>query len=443
MIHPSCFHRAAVLATLFAPPAIGDTHALGFELTTLPVSAPVVEDAFGTGFATVGFTATFANGDVLVFDGQEVRRVNADGTSGALLGELDEPTFAALALIAPGEEFAIVAESTTDHLYRVDLEGEDGLELLTSIHFAFDAVFEDDASLIVSAATCGFGCGNDLLRVDTETGAQTLLARVAGPSGPVAIDHEGNLLYGTIDLTGPTDILRWDAALLTGATVLDESDATVFASGFAGASALAYDPVYRWLYLAENNDATNVHRIRRVVGTVTGSKILVEGDVGSWFAQLELQNHPDPAVFFEYQPPSGGALRYADTHYANATSERNELVPRRTVLEFSGPGTLGSGVVDFTLSNGWPGGFYFLLFGPKSGYSPTEFLFFLPDSLPLFTGMNFGTAGLVNEVFHIDSIGVDEFSFTNHSGLVDALAVQAIVLAGNGDIISTSDPAFL
>lgn len=435
--------HAALLAALLSPAAAGDTHALGFELTTLPVSAPVVPDAFGSGFATVGYAATFSNGDVLVFDGQEVRRVASDGTFLSSLGELDEPTFAAFALIAPGEQFAVVAESSTDAVYRVDLAGNEGMQVLTTLHFAFDAVFEDDSSFIVSAAPCGFSCGNQLIRVDATTGMQTVLAEVDGPSGPVTLDGNGNLYYATIDLFGTTDILRWDAALLTGAPIVDESDAILFASGFAGASALAYDPVYGWLYLAENNSTTNVHRIRRVVGTVTGSKVLVEGELGSWFAQLEIQNQPDPAVFFEFQPPTGGALRYADTHYANATSERNELVPRRTVLEFTGPGTSGTGTVDVELSNGWPGGFYFLLYGLKSTYSPVEFLFYLPDSLPLFTGLDFGTAGLVAQPFTIDANGADTFSFQNHSGLVNALAVQAIVLAGNGDIISTSDPAFL
>ena len=200
-----------------ALPLRADTPAEGFSLFDEPLAPPIADDPFGLGFDTFGSTWTLSNGQVVTFDGIEVRRVTAQGLTVGVLATFAAPAFPAFVRVDPSETFALVAESSLGNVYRVALDGG-GATLLAGLTFPFDAAFEHAGSAIVSAATCGFGCGNELLRLDTQSGATTTVATVSGPSGPVATNPAGDLYYGLIPatLSGPRSVLRFPAAALDG-----------------------------------------------------------------------------------------------------------------------------------------------------------------------------------------------------------------------------------
>ena len=302
--HATRTHSLFCALALALPAAAQDVPAVGFDL--LPEAVPL------TGTSWVG--ATFENGDVLVFDGVNVERYNAGGGFLQTLETLPAFVFPSFVEIAPDETFAVVGESSNGELLRIDLL-LGGSTPLGSLAFNFDAAFEDGGHLVVSAATGGFGADNELWRVDVTTGAAVRIGSVPGASGPVALDDEGNLYYGTTSNDFPppaaqTDLLRWDASVIGAGVPFDASDATVLSTGLAGASSLVFDDVLDALYVAEVNFGTGASRISRLPAGTSIPQVLVEGRPFFAISRLELAASTSPAVFAPYQPAHAATLRY-------------------------------------------------------------------------------------------------------------------------------------
>ena len=218
------------------------------------VSSAPAQDALAPGFALTGtqplpapFAAyhTLSNGNRIAFDGVSIDLY--DGANNYLmnLGLLPGFVFASFVEADPSETFALVGESSNGDIFKVFIDGS-GMSTLTTLDFNYDAVFDSPSSALVSASTCGFGCGNDIVRVHTTTGATTPVAEVPGSAGPVAMQSDGSLLYATISDSfpappGSTDIVSWTAAQLRSGTTLDLGDATLFHGGLDGAASLAVD----------------------------------------------------------------------------------------------------------------------------------------------------------------------------------------------------------
>src|SRR5262249_25233526 len=150
----------------------------------------------------------------------------------------------------------IAGESSYGRLFRVDLAAGQ-LSLVAQMPYNFDAVFEDANHLLISAATCGYNCGNDILRVDVTSGAQTLVAQVPGASGPLARSSNGDLYYAVQSSQSPPPpgsirIVRWGASQLASGTVLTLMNAQNVASGFDGVAALAFEDRLGHLLVAES-----------------------------------------------------------------------------------------------------------------------------------------------------------------------------------------------
>ena len=282
-----------------------DDPAEGFALDPVAVAPPTLPGGpFG---ATVfGAARTLSNGDVVTFDGQTILRLASDGTPLATLGVLPAIAFTGCFAIDPAETLAVVGESSTGEVYRVPLDGS-GMTLLTNLTFNYDAVFEDADTVLISAAT-GVS-GNDLVRVDVNTGATTCVALVPSFSGPLAVDPAGGLYYGL--QTSPAQVIHWTAGQLDGGACLSELDATVVGDGFAGSTSMAVDPTHGDLYMSVNDFSTGSNRIVRVEGDASVSPVLVEGTTPFHsLSGLQFETGVDGAVFFPYQPAFGGALRY-------------------------------------------------------------------------------------------------------------------------------------
>ena len=63
---------------------------------------------------------------------------------------------------------------------------------LATLTFSYDAAFSPAGELFVSAATGGFGAGNDIFKVALPGGALTQIAHVGGPSGPLTFGANGS-----------------------------------------------------------------------------------------------------------------------------------------------------------------------------------------------------------------------------------------------------------
>jgi hypothetical protein len=370
-----------------------------------------------------------------------------DGSWLATLASFPSFTFPSFLILDPSESFALIGESTNGTIQRVDLAGA-GAALECVLVLNYDAAFQDATHVLVSAATCGFGCGNELWSLDLPTHATALEAQLAGASGPLAFEPDGDLVYATVSATfpppsGATSILRFSAAQLAAGAILSENDAAVVASGFDGASDLVADPLTSTLYVAENGFGTGINRVRRVGGSAATSPILVEGEAFRWISGLEFVAGDGVAAFAAFQPEQGGLLRYATTDFAT-TWERFALAPRRPTLAINGPGTQGSGLFDVDLVHGASAGLAYLFYGPSSLVPAAEYSIHLAAlEGPLLLGLDPATLGWSVSPIALDPQGFGTATFTNPGGLEGSLAAQELVFNSSLKIVGTSTVAFL
>lgn len=422
---------ALACCLLSASPLRADTPADGFALTPLPYPGGIA-------------TATLGGGDVIAFDGLSVTRHDASGQLLQTLASLGSFVFPSFLLVDPAEDFVVAGESTHGDIFRVELTG--GLTGIVNLPFNYDAAFEDAGHLLVSAAPTSMT--NRVLRLELASGLLTPLVEVQGASGPVVLDLAGDLVYATSSAQfpaplGSTDVLRWPRALLTGAVLLDESDACVVASGFDGGGDLVLDPRSGELYLAENNFGTGQNRVRRVGTGPLDSPIVVDGAPFDAIHNLEFAPGAGPAPFRGFQPAGGGTLRYNATDFFSVFA-RFALEPLRAGAAVSGPGVSGVGPFDLTVDAGPQNGFGIVLYGPSALFGPGEYAFFLPAAVaPLFTGLDPGTARVHPQALGLDASGHGALSFLNSSGMTGFLAAQVLLIDQQLAIVGTSSAAFL
>jgi hypothetical protein len=406
-----------VSLSLFSALPFADEPASGFALESLPYPAQ-------------SLTASMGDGSILTFDGTNVEIFSPDGTPIQILASLGSFAFGSFLKLSPAEDFVVLGESSLGNVYRINTDGS-GSNLIGTVNLNYDAVFENANSLILSAATGGFGMDNDILRLDLTSGATTFLASIDGASGPLAIDQQGNLFYGTNSAAFPapmasSDILRFNAALLTGIVVLDESDASLISSGFDNATALEFDPQHGDLFLAEVNSGLGLNQIRAVGSTPALSPILLIGDAGTFLSNLEFVSGDGQSKMRAFQSGNGGTLFYNNTNFSSVF-ERNSLAPQRSELSLSGPGTLGLGQVVLDIFGGQPGGSALIFYGPLGQVITPEYAVNLPSiDFPLLFSLNPASVSLLPMTIPLDAFGNGQVVLNNPSGQINVLSVQAL-----------------
>lgn len=409
--------------------------------------------AFASGTPDVGFQSTLlpyptqssvrslSNGDVITFDGTSVDRFDASGSWLLNLATFPAPVFGGAFAIDPTETFCVLGESSNGDVFRIDLT-VGGKTLLANLTFNFDADFAPDGTLVVSAATGGFGFDNDLVRLDTSTGATTFLAHVPGASGPVEFDNFGNLYYATSSASfptpaGSTDILIFLAADLASADCnvaggcLGDSDAVLFASGYDGATDLTLDSQTGRLYLAENNFGTGASRIWAVAGGPAGGTLpFVEESLFNWTTGLEVFGGSTAATLQAFQPAAGAHLNYTTTDYF-ATFERVSVTSKRASLGISGAGLSGAGSVNLAVADGQPGGGLLFFYGATGLVSQNEVSYSFGAVAPLFTSLDLVTIGVFGGILPLDGAGSTTFSFQNPGGFEGLLSIQGLLFDAN------------
>lgn len=423
---------AIALAALSALAGVssGQTYPAQFHQPTRP-EAKHRADELSPGFSldarrSIGVFdayATLSNGDRVVFDGFGIFRIAEDGTFLANLGTTPSFVFTSFVLPDPTETYALVAESSNGVIYKVDLSGA-GVAPLTDLDFNFDALFEDAGHVLISAAPCGFFCGSEIYRVDVSTGAQTLVASVTGPSGPMARASSGDVYYvlqSDTFLPGSWSILRWTASQISAGPVLGVGDAVLFAAALDGGADVAIDHVRSRVFLAESEFGSPSHVVAFDASGARLSEIVTSDN---WLSNLEFAFGPGPGSFEAYQPAIGVTLRYRSTNYsAPSYSDVLTVRPRRPVATISGPGLSGPGEVTVTVQGAVPNGSLIMLLSPASKYTPIESTYDLGTFL-FHTGMAPGSIHPVADV-PTDTAGRGTWTYQNRGNARGTGVIQA------------------
>jgi hypothetical protein len=387
-----------------------------------------------------GVVLELASGDLVNYDGQFVRHFDPAGVELSVLADLGGPNFGGIFELDPSETFLIVGESSQGDVWRVELDGS-GFTFLNNVFFNFDAEFAPDGRLYVSAATGGFFTGNDILRLDTVSGAIQSVAQVSGPSGPLTFDSAGNLYYATQSDSfpappGATDLLIFLAASLDVGLPLDENDAFPIGVGFDGASTLACDRTTDAIYLAETNSGTGLGRILQVVGGPDTSVVLMDAPAFHGVTIESFRSGTGPMVYAPYQPLGGGRLTYRQSDFSTFDGRR-ALLPARPTLGFSGPGTAGVGAVHVITAGFEPLDLVFYAFGPTSQVGAE---LALPGAVPLFVGLGLGTLQFWPTPVTVDGNGDATLPLFHPGGLHGLVSFQALGVRGS-NVLGTSPVA--
>ena len=416
------------------------TCALAFAMALSPTAA--AQDVIGGGFAQTASQpvpaafasyATLSTGERVVFDGISIDLYDAGGGFLLNLATLPGFVFNSFVLPDPTETFALVGESSNGVIYKVALDGSNFSALATLV-YNFDAVFEDAGTAIVSAATCGTGCGNDIFRLDVNTGVTTLVANVPGASGPVAMDGNGDLYYGTASALfpappGSSDLIYWTATELQGGLPLGVTDATVFHGGLDAATSLAIDPVFGNVFLVESIWG-GTSRILEFDGS-SGNEIDVVVESQSWLSTIELETGADVGHFHAYQPADGVYLHYNNSSIVTVRPQR----PTATLTQTGSVATL-------QISGAEPNGAMLLLHANQANFNHDAFSYQLSFDFLFHTGVHISQVRRTPFLLPVDANGDGMFQYFDPGNLAGTKAFQVLITDVNGQFIGSSDAAF-
>ena len=423
-----CFASFSPMTTIFA-----DGASPGFATEPLPYTPPI-------------FNATFtlnASGETIVFDGNTVERVAADGTSLQVYGTIPALSFPSFAVLSEDHQYALVGESSQGEIYSIDLK-LGTLTLLGSLEFNYDAVIDRDGFAYISAAgNVPFG-SNGLYRIDLEgAGTFELVAQVPGFSGPVALEANGDVLLALAD--SPNRIIRYTSAQLNSGSVLSDLDGQVVSTDWSGLAFMTSDPETGNVVVAEHDYVNFIDpaKIHIVDGDKASSKAIYEAPAGFSIARLQLfGDEVSPAIFDSFQPERGGTLLYSVTDFFS-TTERRVIRPKRPSLALAGAGVSGSGSVEIVCINAHPNADIAIAYNLSVDDSPFEVPVFA-DNRPLFWSLKVPTQALVPSLISSDANGRASFTFNNPGAvLTGMLTFQAAIIDASGEVVGTSPAASL
>jgi hypothetical protein len=342
--------------------------------------------------------------------------------------------------VDPSGASVLVGESTSGDMYRVEMDGS-GATLLANLPYNFDAVYEAPGSALVSAATCGFSCGNDVIRIDTFTGATELVAHVSGPSGPIALSANGDLYYGpALDAfpapSGSGELWLFDASLLSGAAALTDSDASVIASGLDTVSSIAVDPSFGDVVVATNiYDSSfaviaDALTLLRPDGQIKG--VIAEG-LGSYRSNIDIVQGSGIGHFRAFQP-SGTTLTYL------VAGRIESIQPQRPTAAVTHH---GGSFYSFDVQGGEPWGAMLLTYGNSALHQGSESSYQLGFDFLFHTGLPINATRRIGQFFlPCDGAGDASFSFWDNGNLTGAVVFQGLMMDAAGSFVGSSEAAF-
>ncbi len=401
----------------------------GFELVSSnPNPAP-----FST-FASVG------DGTRVHFDGSSVTHLNDDGSFIQTLHVFPGFLFTGAIAVDPSRDSVLIGESTNGDLFRVEMDGS-GATFLDTLPFNYSASYASPGVAYVSAAVCGWACGNDIFRIDTLALATTHKAHVSGPSGPIAFGANGDLYYGTSTDTFPAPpgagaLWRFSAAALSGGALLGDADADVLSAGVDLISSIAVDPVMNDIVIATNRfDASfNVIADELLLLKPNGSiKDVVSESSGFYRSHVELQGGRGIGHFRAYQP-EGVLLSWLES------DQIHSLIPRRPT---SAVLHNGGGSYSFVVTGAEPNGAMLLTFGDSSFHQGVESSYQLSFDFLFHTGLPINKIRRVGQfLMPCDATGTATFPFWDGGSLAGTVVFQGVITDTAGSFIGSSEAAF-
>lgn len=332
------------------------------------------------------------------------------------------PSFVAL---QPDNTTLLLGESTTGGLWEFVLPSGPAT-LLATAAYNYDATFDGAGQAIVSAATCGFGCGNSLLRVDLTSGATTVLGTVAGPSGPVALSAAGDLYYGTQSPLFPApagsfSVQRWSAAQVAAGGLADAS-ATLVVAGLDGVGDVSFDTRSGDLIVVESIfgglSKVRLHRADGALKSVLASSTDYLGGVG-------LRTSAGTTAAMQPFAPAGSVYAYAASDFFTGVMRVQGILPVQPQLSVSGPGATGAGVANLSVAGGIPAGTAVLISAPASAWSSTNTVTALPW-FQLHSGLQL-TAVRRSGIVQLDAGGNGSLAIVNAGPGLPGRVWQALV----------------
>ena len=375
-------------------------------------------------------------GEVIAADDATLFRVTSTGQ------RLDQFTLPAGAQVAfvrttPDGAAVLVAESSQGLIWRHELASAQ-TRVLATVPYPFDLAFDPTGRALLSANPLFGtpGAHNQLLLLDPVTGATRLVARVSGPSGPVAFRADGALLYGTQVAQFPTPpgalrLLQFAPARLqtvfAGGPPLGETDATVCASGLDGAYALATDE-RGYVYVS---DPSHGGILRVDAG---GTAVPFVPRTGAAFQTTLRFRWQGPGAFAPCQPDHAAALWCVETDWLHAVWLR-AIAPLRPQAFHVPTDPVPAGRLDLFAAAAPPLGSALLVVS-RAAY-PAERHVLLPGSVPLWFALDPGQ--IVLTLWQgVDATGLATCALQIPPLVQADLTCQWLVVAADQSVIATS-----
>ncbi|HVR76507.1 MAG TPA: dockerin type I domain-containing protein [Planctomycetota bacterium] len=276
--------------------------------------------------ASIGGLVYSPGGLPIVYDSMSGEvRLHAPGGS-TLLARFEAGVFGSFLVLSPDETAVVFGENNAGNIYRIPLPGGDPV-LMDHLTFNFDLAYDASGRGFVSAPG---SVGNGIWLLDNDPAAENreVISNLGGASGPVAVDGDGNLYYGTVDFTlenGQT-LLRFDRGLLDAAISsgpVDRSAGEVLVEEISGFYAL------KWLggrlYFTDLGFTAGAGGLYRVdpAAAFSVSTLATFHIPEAILAPSFLAARPGARDFAAGAGPAGGALlvAYSDFSSLNAISE--------------------------------------------------------------------------------------------------------------------------
>lgn len=189
----------------------------------------------------VGGLAFTPDGDTIVHEGGTVRVHSAGGVD--TLTTFDPPVFGSFLAVTPDGTSVLVGESSDNNIYRLPLAGGERVRI-DNIRFNYSIAIDADGNGFVSAPNADFTLNQVwLIDGDPDTLSPPIVRDLPGFSGPLAVDAQGNLYYGTATLDCVESLFRFSRAQLQSAimgTSLSVDDAETLITDAVGFAQMLY-----------------------------------------------------------------------------------------------------------------------------------------------------------------------------------------------------------
>jgi len=196
----------ALLATLTCASAnAAALYAPGLNTIDLEIAVPV--GAFVGGFDVL------PGGSYLVNDGRAIREISPNGAGEHALYTFPAPVWGSFVRYNPSDGKVYFGESSNGDIRAFTYADPADAAFVTNIPNNFDMDFGGGLPYVV--ASNAFWTSSSIYLLD-QTG-NDLIATCDGPSGPLAFDAAGNLIYIPASYDVTTQIVRWSSSQIAGA----------------------------------------------------------------------------------------------------------------------------------------------------------------------------------------------------------------------------------